>query len=175
VKVLDHIEEWIITFLIGAATLIIFVAVMHRYAAGLPIPGVQDWLLQINLTWAQELCIIMFVWMAKFGAAYGVQDRHPRRRRRADQHRCRDARAPSSSFSACCPVRLFTGIIARARRAFRLGERRPLRHHHSARHQGRRAVRRSDHARPGVADLDGVFGHSARIVPDVLSASCRSR
>ena len=41
-KVLDHIEEWIITFLIGAATLIIFVAVMHRYAAGLPIPGVQD-------------------------------------------------------------------------------------------------------------------------------------
>jgi C4-dicarboxylate transporter DctQ subunit len=86
VKVLDHIEEWIITFLIGAATLIIFVAVMHRYAAGLPIPGVQDWLLQINLTWAQELCIIMFVWMAKFGAAYGVQDRHSRWCRRADQH-----------------------------------------------------------------------------------------
>jgi len=23
--------------------------------------------------WAQELCIIMFVWMAKFGAAYGVR------------------------------------------------------------------------------------------------------
>ena len=72
-KYLDHLEEWIITFLIGAATLVIFVAVMHRYAAGLPIPGVQDWLLQINLTWAQELCIIMFVWMAKFGAAYGVR------------------------------------------------------------------------------------------------------
>ena len=72
-KYLDHLEEWIITFLIGAATLIIFVSVMHRYAAGMPIPGVQDWLLQINLTWAQELCIIMFVWMAKFGAAYGVR------------------------------------------------------------------------------------------------------
>ena len=27
----------------------------------------------INLTWAQELCIYMFVWMAKFGAAYGVR------------------------------------------------------------------------------------------------------
>ena len=39
-KYLDHLEEWIITFLIGAATLVIFVAVMHRYAAGLPIPGV---------------------------------------------------------------------------------------------------------------------------------------
>ena len=34
---------------------------------------VQDWLLEINLGWAQELCIIMFVWMAKFGAAYGVR------------------------------------------------------------------------------------------------------
>ena len=72
-KFLDHLEEWIVTFLMGAATLIIFVAVMHRYAAGLSIPGVQDWLLSINLTWAQELTIIMFVWMAKFGAAYGVR------------------------------------------------------------------------------------------------------
>ena len=25
------------------------------------------------MTWAQELCIYMFVWMAKFGAAYGVR------------------------------------------------------------------------------------------------------
>src|SRR5678809_1633432 len=24
-------------------------------------------------SWAQELCIYMFVWMAKFGAAYGVR------------------------------------------------------------------------------------------------------
>ena len=43
-KYLDHLEEWIITFLMGAATLIIFVAVIHRYAAGFAIPGVQDWL-----------------------------------------------------------------------------------------------------------------------------------
>jgi len=72
-KVLDHVEEWLIAFLMGAATLLIFVAVVHRYAAGLPIPGVQDALLKIDLTWAQELCIYMFVWMAKFGAAYGVR------------------------------------------------------------------------------------------------------
>lgn len=72
-KYLDRLEEWIIIFLIGAATLIVFVSVVHRYAAGLPIPGVQDWLLRVNLSWAQELCIIMFVWMAKFGAAYGVR------------------------------------------------------------------------------------------------------
>lgn len=72
-KLLNHLEEWIITFLMGAATIIIFVSVMHRYASGYAIPGVQDWLLQLNLSWAQELCIIMFVWMAKFGAAYGVR------------------------------------------------------------------------------------------------------
>jgi C4-dicarboxylate transporter, DctQ subunit len=72
-KVLNHLEEWFITFLMGGATLIIFVAVMHRYASGLEIPGLQDWLLGLNVGWAQELCIIMFVWMAKFGAAYGVR------------------------------------------------------------------------------------------------------
>jgi len=72
-KILNHLEEWLITFLMGAATLIIFVAVLHRYASGLSIPGVQDWLISLNLSWAQELCIIMFVWMAKFGAAYGVR------------------------------------------------------------------------------------------------------
>jgi len=72
-KYLDHLEEWLVTFLMGAATLIIFVAVLHRYAAGLAIPGVQDWLLTLNFGWAQELTIIMFVWMCKFGAAYGVR------------------------------------------------------------------------------------------------------
>jgi len=72
-KILDHLEEWIIAFLIGAATLIIFVAVLHRYLSGVRIPGLQDWLLRLNLSWAQELCIYMFIWMAKFGAAYGVR------------------------------------------------------------------------------------------------------
>ncbi len=72
-KFLDHLEEWLVTFLMGAATLIIFVAVVHRYAAGLAIPGLQDWLLSLSLSWAQELTIIMFVWMCKFGAAYGVR------------------------------------------------------------------------------------------------------
>jgi C4-dicarboxylate transporter DctQ subunit len=72
-KLLDHLEEWLIASLMGAATLIIFVAVVHRYLSGLPIPGLQDWLISLNLSWAQELCILMFVWMAKFGAAYGVR------------------------------------------------------------------------------------------------------
>jgi C4-dicarboxylate transporter DctQ subunit len=57
----------------AGATLIIFVAVVHRYASGIPIAALQDWLLTINISWAQELCIFMFIWMAKFGAAYGVR------------------------------------------------------------------------------------------------------
>lgn len=72
-KLLDHLEEWLVATLIGAATVIIFVSVVHRYASGMPIPVVQDWLLSLNMSWAQELCIYMFVWMAKFGAAYGVR------------------------------------------------------------------------------------------------------
>jgi C4-dicarboxylate transporter DctQ subunit len=73
-KLLDNLEEWLITFLMGGATLIIFAAVMHRYAAGVAWLGpIQNWLIGLNMGWAQELCIIMFVWMAKFGAAYGVR------------------------------------------------------------------------------------------------------
>jgi C4-dicarboxylate transporter DctQ subunit len=72
-KVLNHLEEWLIAFMMGAATLVIFASVVHRYASGLPWPALQDWLLTINMSWAQELCIYMFIWMAKFGAAYGVR------------------------------------------------------------------------------------------------------
>ncbi len=72
-KVLNHLEEWLIAFLMGAATIVIFVAVVHRYASGIPWPALQDWLLTINLSWAQELCVYLFIWMAKFGAAYGVR------------------------------------------------------------------------------------------------------
>ena len=70
-RILDRLEETLITFLIGAATTIIFIAVMHRYLVG--IPFFYPYLFPINLSWAQELCIYMFVWMAKFGAAYGVR------------------------------------------------------------------------------------------------------
>src|ERR1700709_1274094 len=72
-KVLDHLEEWLISALMGRAANIRFVAVIHRYLSGLPIPGLQDWLLTLNFSWAQEATIYLFVWMAKFGAAYGVR------------------------------------------------------------------------------------------------------
>ncbi|WP_295390234.1 TRAP transporter small permease [uncultured Thiodictyon sp.] len=76
-RILDRLEEWLIAFLIGAATLLIFTAVLHRYSLGLANAWgwdtAYDWLFKFNLSWAQELCIYMFVWMAKFGAAYGVR------------------------------------------------------------------------------------------------------
>lgn len=70
-RFLDHLEEWLIATLMAAATVLIFVAVIHRYGMG--IEALQPYLQHIHLSWAQELCIYMFVWMAKFGAAYGVR------------------------------------------------------------------------------------------------------
>ena len=90
-RVLDHIEEWLIAALIAAATGLIFVAVIHRYGTGLSADvmkwatargfsvlasaakGIFSFLAELDLSWAQELCIYMFIWMAKFGAAYGVR------------------------------------------------------------------------------------------------------
>lgn len=70
-RILDRLEEIIIAALIAAATLLIFVAVVQRYLIG--VPFLYPYFYHFNLTWAQELCIYMFVWMAKFGAAYGVR------------------------------------------------------------------------------------------------------
>jgi C4-dicarboxylate transporter DctQ subunit len=70
-RILDRLEELLIVTLIAAATLITFVAVVQRYAVG--VSFLYPIFYHINLTWAQELCIYMFVWMAKFGAAYGVR------------------------------------------------------------------------------------------------------
>jgi len=90
-SVLDHLEEWLIATLIAAATGLIFVAVVHRYGSGLSADvskwaaahgftvlastakAIFSWLSELDLSWAQELCIYMFIWMAKFGAAYGVR------------------------------------------------------------------------------------------------------
>jgi C4-dicarboxylate transporter DctM subunit len=128
-RTLDHLEEWLIAFLIAAATSLIFVAVLHRYGAGESIDAskwaaahgfttlaalLKDvflWLAAMDLSWAQELCIYMFIWMAKFGAAYGV---------RTGIHVGVDVLVnllPASSrkrvivFSLLCGA-LFTGVVA---------------------------------------------------------------
>ena len=90
-RVLNHLEEVVISVLIAAATLLIFAAVIQRYglSASIGLAGWgrahgMDWLFHsgravfqflrgFSLTWAQELCIYLFIWMAKFGAAYGVR------------------------------------------------------------------------------------------------------
>ncbi len=70
-RFLNHLEEWIIATLMASATVVIFLAVLHRFLSG--VPYIQDYAVKLHVSWAQELCIFMFVWMAKFGAAYGVR------------------------------------------------------------------------------------------------------
>src|SRR5271168_347749 len=70
-RILDRLEEIIIATLMGAATLLTFITVAHRFLVNVPL--LYPILFPINLTWSQELCIYMFIWMAKFGAAYGVR------------------------------------------------------------------------------------------------------
>src|SRR5258706_3920424 len=55
----------------ASATGVIFISVVYRYTAD--IAWIWNYTRHINLTWAQELCIYLFIWMAKFGAAYGVR------------------------------------------------------------------------------------------------------
>jgi C4-dicarboxylate transporter, DctM subunit len=90
-NLLNHLEEWLIATLIAAATTIVFFAVLHRYGTsssidlakwldahgmallGAPFRALYKWLASLDVSWAQELTIYMFIWMAKFGAAYGVR------------------------------------------------------------------------------------------------------
>jgi TRAP-type C4-dicarboxylate transport system permease small subunit len=127
-RFLNRLEEWIIATLIGAATILTFVAVVHRYGASNS-ANLMRWaaahhlvllqqasrsvylsLASINLSWAQELATYMFVWMAKFGAALGV---------RIGIHVGVDvfvkqltpaARKPVIVFALLCGA-LFTGVI----------------------------------------------------------------
>jgi C4-dicarboxylate transporter, DctQ subunit len=70
-RILDRLEEIIIASLMGLATILIFISVVHRFGTGVPL--LYPYLIGIHIAWTQELCIYMFIWMAKFGAAYGVR------------------------------------------------------------------------------------------------------
>jgi C4-dicarboxylate transporter DctQ subunit len=70
-RALDRLEEGLVAGFMAAATLIIFLAVLHRYSLG--ISWLWPYTRELSFTWAQELCIYLFIWMAKFGAAYGVR------------------------------------------------------------------------------------------------------
>jgi C4-dicarboxylate transporter, DctQ subunit len=70
-RILDRLEEILIASLMAAATILIFISVVHRFGTG--VRFLYPYLIRIHISWAQELCIYMFIWMAKFGAAYGVR------------------------------------------------------------------------------------------------------
>jgi C4-dicarboxylate transporter DctQ subunit len=70
-RLLDRLEETLIGALMAVATAVIFASVVLRFLSTVPV--VQDVAIRLSMTWAQELCIFLFVWMAKFGAAYGVR------------------------------------------------------------------------------------------------------
>lgn len=90
-RILDRFEEILISALMAMAVILIFVAVVHRFSLGIAADLVGwarahdmetlqamarssfRWINSLKLTWAQEACIYLFVWMAKFGAAYGVR------------------------------------------------------------------------------------------------------
>ena len=125
---LDRLEEWLIATLIGAATVLTFVAVVHRYGASNS-AGLARWadahglvlvgraadhtygaLAAINLSWAQELATYMFVWMAKFGAALGVRTGIHVGVDVLVKRLAAPARKPVIVFALLCGA-LFTGVI----------------------------------------------------------------
>ncbi len=127
-RILNRLEEIIIVSLIAAATVITFIAVLHRYGASnsavlanwakahgwhwlfVAADGVYEGLTSINLSWAQELATYMFVWMAKFGAALGVRTGiHVGVDVFVDTLRP-SARKPVIVFALLCGA-LFTGVI----------------------------------------------------------------
>ena len=70
-RILDHLEEWLIASFMALATIVIFASVLYRHTA--TIPWIWEFTRHVDFTWAQELCIYLFIWVAKFGAAYGVR------------------------------------------------------------------------------------------------------
>lgn len=60
-RLLEHLEEGLITFLMAAMTLITFIQVIARYG------------FNYNFVWALELTGVMFAWLIFVGMSYGVR------------------------------------------------------------------------------------------------------
>ena len=60
-SVIDRIEETLISFLLGAMTLLTFANVIARYV------------FNSNILWALELTVFMFGWLVLLGASYAVK------------------------------------------------------------------------------------------------------
>ena len=112
-KILDHLEEWLIAFLIGAATLLIFVAVAAplrrrrsdpgragRAAQDRPVVGAGALHLHVRVD-------------GEVRRRLRRAHRHPRRRRRHDQPAAAATRDGSTCCSACSPARSSPASSAR--------------------------------------------------------------
>jgi C4-dicarboxylate transporter, DctQ subunit len=60
-RVINHLEEGIISLLLVTMTLIVFVEIVLRYVFG------------VGLLWAEEVTLHMSGWLVLFGASYGVK------------------------------------------------------------------------------------------------------
>ena len=117
-RILDRLEEILIASLLAAATVMIFVAVVHRYGTGVPL--FYPYLIGIHISWAQELSIYMIIWVAKFGAAYGVRTGiHVGVDVLVNQLRP-DIRRQVVLFSLFCGA-LFTGVVGTMGASFVIG------------------------------------------------------
>ncbi len=58
---LEHLEEWLITFLMAAMTLVTFAQVVARYV------------FNYSFVWALELTGVMFAWLIFVGMSFGVR------------------------------------------------------------------------------------------------------
>jgi C4-dicarboxylate transporter DctQ subunit len=107
------------------------------------------------------LTIIMFVWMAKFGAAYGVRTGiHVGVDvliNRLDDQNARQVRRVFGLLAGAT----FTGIVGTLGAHFVWENGAHYAFHDDGRHAGRGHSRRSDDTRSRVADMDSVLGDSA--------------
>ncbi len=157
-KFLDHLEEWLIAFLMGAATLLIFVAVVHRYLAGLPIPGAAGPAARDRPVVGAGAVHLHVRVDGEVRRRLRRAHRHPRRRRRDDQ--------PAAA------------VHAQGVRAVRPAGRRHVHGHrrHAGRHVrlGHRATRAR--CRPTSRCRSGSSTCASRSArTSCASASCRSR
>ena len=148
-RILDRLEEILIATLMALATLSSSSPWCTAICIG--VPFLYPILFPINLSWAQELCIYMFVWVAKFGAAYGV---------RTGIHVGVDVlvnqlkppwRNAVVLFGLFCGA-LFTAVIGTMGAKFVI----------------ELYAHRPGVARPRNAELDRLSLHSARLLSDVL-------
>ena len=60
-RILEKLEEGIISLLLASMTLLVFVEVVMRYV------------FNTGLLWAEELTLLLSAWMVLFGASYGIK------------------------------------------------------------------------------------------------------